>query len=133
MNILKSMVIGGMLAGLLGAATNLPAQVSPSSPVTYSAQQTITIEGMVVRFTFRDPYSLVYVMAPGNAGAMVTWVLQWRAASALRAEDINRHTLTAGDHVVVTGNPARDSRSHRMRMTAIERPADGWMWVGTSD
>lgn len=128
---LKAMVIGGMVVGLLGAATSLPGQTLSSSD-TYSVQQTVTIEGMVVRFTFHDPYSLIYVLAPDKNGAMVTWVVQWRAASALRAEDINGNTLEAGDHVVVTGNPAHDSRSHRLRMKAIERPADGWMWVGIS-
>lgn len=129
MNIWKIMVIGAMLAGPVGAVMSLPAQATLASDA-YSVQQTVTIEGMVVRFTFRDPYSLVYVLTEDKNGTMVTWVIQWRAASALRAEDINHHTLTAGDHVVVTGYPALDARSHRLRMKAIERPKDGWMWVG---
>ncbi|HTW75322.1 MAG TPA: DUF6152 family protein [Steroidobacteraceae bacterium] len=134
MSILKAMVTSGMLAGLLGAVSFPAPAATPSSPDVYSVHQTVTIEGMVVRFTFRDPYSLVYVMTTDKNGTLVTWVLQWLPATALRAEDINRDTLTAGDHVIVTGNPARDPRSHHMRMKAIERPADGWMWVKvTSD
>jgi hypothetical protein len=131
MNMLKAIVIGAMLVGLSGTATNLPARTPPFSDAQL-AKPTVTIEGMVVRFTFRDPHSVVYVMAPDENGTTVTWAVQWRAASALRAEDIYGNTLGAGDYVVITGNPARNYQSHRLRMTAIERPADGWMWVGVT-
>ena len=131
MNMLKAIVIGAMLVGLSGTATNLSARTLPLSDA-HMAKQTVTIEGMVVRFTFRDPESVVYVMAPDKNGTMVTWAVQWRPASALRAEDIDGNTLGAGDDVVITGYPARNDQSHRLRMTAIERPADGWMWVGVT-
>jgi len=131
MNMLKAIVVGAMLVGLSGTATNLPAQALPLSDA-HLAKQTVTIEGMVVRFMFRDPHSVVYVMAADKNGAMVTWEVQWRAASALRAEDIYANTLGAGDYVVITGNPARNYPSHLLHMTAIERPADGWMWVGVT-
>lgn len=135
MKTVKVMLVGATLAGLLGPVASLPAQDRPFSPSTsssstYLADQTVTIEGMVVRFTFRDPHSLVYVMMADKQGNMVTWVVEWRAARSLSGEHIDQNTLVAGDDVVVTGNPTRMPRSHRLRLKAIERPADGWMWVG---
>jgi hypothetical protein len=138
MNTVKVMLVGATLAGLLGPVASLPARGqssshSISSPSTYLENRTLIIEGMVVRFRFRDPHSLVYVMVPDKQGNMVTWVAEWRAARSLSAEQIDRNTLRVGDYVVVTGNPASEPRSHSLRVKAIERPADGWMWVGIAE
>jgi hydrogenase maturation factor len=62
---------------------------------------------------------------------MVNWAVEWGAGGALSADAVKNDTLKPGDKVIVTGNPARDTGSHRLRMRSIERPADGWKWAGT--
>ncbi len=120
-----------VLVGVLGAAAGVPAFAHHSFPATYQVDKMVTIEGTVVEFLFRNPHSFVHVLAPDENGKMVMWAVEWGAGSTLSGAAIDRNTLRPGDKVVVTGNPARDAASHRLRMRAIERPSDGWKWNGT--
>lgn len=126
-----SAVLAAVLGTVLGTAS-LPALAHHSFPATYMVDQSVTIEGTVVQFLFRNPHSFVHVMAPDpKSGQMVLWAVEWGAGATLQSAAIQHDTLKPGDKVIVTGNPARDAASHRIRMRAIERPADGWKWVGT--
>ena len=131
MKTFKTVWLGGMLAGLAGTAVNLPAQAHHSFPATYMVDQTVTIEGTVVQFLFRNPHFFVHVLAPDKNGKMVIWAVEWGAGGSLGADKVKADTIKPGDKVIVTGNPARDAASHRLRMRAIERPSDGWKWAGT--
>lgn len=128
---IKATCAAGMLAGLMATAGSLPAQAHHSFPATYMVDQMVTIQGTVVQFLFRNPHSFVHVMAPDEKGNMVVWAVEWGAGSTLGAASIKNDTLKPGDKVIVTGNPARDASSHRLRMRAIERPSDGFKWAGT--
>ncbi|HEX4025312.1 MAG TPA: DUF6152 family protein [Steroidobacteraceae bacterium] len=127
----KVICMSSMLAGLLGAAAMVPAQAHHSFPATYMVDQTTTIQGTVVQFLFRNPHSFVHVAAQDKSGKTVIWAVEWGAGGALGAANVKSDTLKPGDKVIVTGNPARDAASHRLRMRAIERPSDGWKWAGT--
>jgi Family of unknown function (DUF6152) len=118
----------GVLAGLMAAGT-LPAQAHHSFPATYQVDRMVTIQGTVVQFLFRNPHSFVHVLAPDKNGRMVMWAVEWGASGSLG--NVGKDTIEPGDQVVVSGNPARDDSSHRLRMRAIERPSDGWKWSGT--
>jgi hypothetical protein len=128
MNIFRAGILGLLASGAMVA---VPAYAHHSFPATYMVDQTVTIEGTVVQFLFRNPHSFVHVMAPDKNGKMVIWAVEWGAGGALGADNVKSDTLKPGDKVIVTGNPARDAASHRLRMRAIERPADGWKWAGT--
>jgi len=125
----KAAWASGVLAGLAAALGGAPAQAHHSFPATYMVDQIVTIQGTVVQFLFRNPHSFVHVLAPDEHGKMVIWAVEWGAGGSLG--DINKDTLKPGDKVIVTGNPARDAASHRLRMRAIERPSDGWKWAGS--
>ncbi len=128
MNFRRSWAIG-LVAGLLVGASCLPAQAHHSFPATYVVDQTITIQGTVTQFLYRNPHSFVHVVAPDKSGNMVEWSVEWGGADSLAG--ISHTTLRPGDRVVVIGNPARDADSHRVRMRAIQRPSDGWKWSGS--
>ncbi len=129
MNFRKPWTIG-LVAGLLVGASSLPAQAHHSFPATYLVDQMITIQGTVTQFLYRNPHSFVHVVAPDpKTGSVVEWAVEWGGSDSLAG--ITHTTLRPGDKVVVVGNPARDTDSHRMRMRAIERPSDGWKWSGT--
>jgi hypothetical protein len=119
-----------VLAGVLGSAS-APSFAHHSFPATYQVDKMVTIQGTVVQFLFRNPHSFVHVMAEDKDGKMVTWAVEWGAGSTLGSSSITHDTLKPGDKVIVTGNPARDEASHRLRMRSISRPADGWNWNGT--
>ncbi|HYK91793.1 MAG TPA: DUF6152 family protein [Acidobacteriota bacterium] len=95
---------------------------------TYVLDRTVTIEGTVVEFLFRNPHSVVLVKAPGDGGRPVTWAVEWGDGGQLSRQGIEKDTLKPGDHVIVAGNPSRNSADRRMRMQDIVRSSDGWKW-----
>ena len=94
-----------------------------SFAATYHEDQTTKIEGTLVQFQFRNPHSFVQVDAPDSSGVMQRWGVEWGGAGQLDGQNINRYTLKAGDHVIIMGNPGRNPDEHRIRMTALKRPA----------
>ena len=65
-------------------------------------------------------------------GAIVRYVVEWASPSQLQGK-ISRDTLKAGDHIIITGNPARNADDHRLRLVTLRRPKDGWSWGLASD
>jgi hypothetical protein len=117
---------------LLAAATGLifavGAKAHHSFTATYDENAEIRIEGTLVAFHFRNPHASVDILAEDENGNMVRWGVEWGGAGQLSGQGVTRESLRAGDHVVITGNPARDANSHRLRMRSLLRPADGYGW-----
>jgi hypothetical protein len=130
-------IIAHAFAGAFAAAVfavALPAWSHHSFPATYFIDKSITIEGKVVQFMFRNPHSVIHVLAPAEDGKEVRWAIEWAAAGALaRDGKASREILRPGDIVIITGAPGRNPADHKIRLNAIERPSDGWKWTGKFD
>ncbi|HUA21741.1 MAG TPA: DUF6152 family protein [Bryobacteraceae bacterium] len=113
-----------------GTALSVPAIAHHSFAATYFEDKTITIQGKLVQFLYRNPHSFVHVEAPDDKGVMQTWAVEWGAGGQLSREGVTRESLKPGDVVVITGNPGRNPDDHRIRMQSITRPSDGWNWKG---
>jgi hypothetical protein len=100
-----------------------------SFAATYHEDQTMMIEGELVQFLYRNPHSFVHVMAPDKEGKMQRWAIEWGAISQLNRQGVERFTLKVGDHVQITGAPARNAEDHRLLMRRLVRPADGFTWA----
>jgi DNA/RNA endonuclease YhcR with UshA esterase domain len=128
MNLLKQT---GVALFVLGTVIAAPAQAHHSFPATYFVDQSVTIEGTVVQFLFRNPHSFVHVLAPDKDGTMQRWAVEWGAGGALAQDNVSRDTLKPGDKVVIKGQPGRNPADHRIRMQAIEDKTANWKWAGT--
>lgn len=126
----KAVWAGVAAVSLMAAVASMPLQAHHSFPATYDVEKVVTIEGTVTQFMFRNPHSFVHVLIPSKDGKGVLWAVEWGAAGMLGGQNVQGGTLKPGDKVIITGNPARDKSTHRMRMQAIERPADGFKWSG---
>jgi len=114
----------------LAAGANLYAHHSFAA--TYQESQSVTIEGDLVTFELRNPHSFVNVMVKEPSGTLVRYLVEWGSPSQLQGK-ISRDTLKAGDHIVITGNPARNPDDHRVRLVTLRRPKDGWSWGLAAD
>jgi hypothetical protein len=103
-----------------------------SFSATYLEGQSVTIEGDLVTFELRNPHSFVNVMVKDSSGQMVRYLVEWGSTTQLQGK-ISRDTLKAGDHIVITGNPARNPDDHRLRLVTLRRPKDGWSWGLAAD
>lgn len=110
------------------AAGHGVAEAHHSFTATYFEDRTITIEGRVLQFQFRNPHSFVHVQAPDENGEMTRWAVEWGGSSQLSNQGLAGATLRPGDVVRITGNPGRDPADHRVRMRYLLRPSDGFDW-----
>jgi hypothetical protein len=116
-----------LIAGAFMAAA--PAFAHHSFAATYFEDKTITVEGTLVQFMFRNPHSFVHVEAPDDSGKLETFAVEW-GGGQLSREGVSRDTLKPGDHVIISGNPGRNPEDHHIRMRGIKRPSDGFGWSG---
>ena len=124
---------GLVAAVMVGAALAAVAPLSAhhSFAATYYEDKTVTIEGDLVQFVFRNPHSYVHLEAPDDNGQMQRWAVEWGSGMQLSTQGLSATALKAGDHVIITGAPGRNSDDHRLRMRSITRPKDGFTWNGT--
>ena len=99
-----------------------------SFAATYLEGQTVTIEGQMLQFLFRNPHSFVHMMVKEKDGQMVRYAVEWGGTGQLGEQGVTRETLKPGDVIVVTGSPGRNPNDHRIRMNTLHRPKDGFGW-----
>ena len=115
-----------ILAAILISGTQLYAHHSFTA--TYHEDKTVTIQGKLVQFLFRNPHSFVHVEAPDENGEIQRWAVEWAGLGQLAGTGITRETLKFGDVVIITANPGRNPVEHRLRMVTLKRPSDGFTW-----
>jgi hypothetical protein len=123
----RSVLILGTLIVLAGAGR---AFAHHAFNAEYDGTQKLQIEGVVTEFAWRNPHSFMKIDVMAKDGTTQSWTLEWGSASQLANSQVTRTTLKPGDHVVVSGQAARDPSSHRMLVTDVKRPSDGWEWKG---
>ena len=122
-----------LVAFSLLASFALPVAAHHSFAAVYRADQNIEIEGKVVQFLFRNPHSVLHVLAPDESGTMIRWAVEWQGATQLGASGVSGETIRPGDPVIVTGMPGRIEAEHRMLLVTIKRTTDGFGWGGRAN
>lgn len=118
-----------LLSGAILAA--VPAAYAHHSfSAVYFEDQSVTVEGPIAEFDYRNPHAFVVVRAADASGTLVNYAAEWAGAGRLGRQGILATTLKPGDQVRITGAPSRDASTHRLHLKSIERPADGWTWAG---
>jgi hypothetical protein len=84
----------------------------------------------VAAFEYVNPHAWLHVAALDKAGQLRRVGAEWGNPNGLRQQGIRVDTLRPGDWVIITGSPSRDPTAYKMHLKGIERPADGWTWVG---
>jgi hypothetical protein len=94
----------------------------------YFEERTISMEGELVRFEFRNPHAWVYFMSPDEQGQLREYGGEWSNVNRLVQQGITKNTLQPGDKLIVTGSPSRNASEYAVHVKRLERPADGWKW-----
>jgi Family of unknown function (DUF6152) len=87
--------------------------------------RTVSVEGEIDDIRFVNPHVVLKVRAADST----VYTATWRGPYQLARQGVTIATLKVGDHIVVSGCPPRDPRSHElMPLRAVGRPRDGWTW-----
>lgn len=118
-----------LLASLiLAAAASLPLAAHHSFSAAYFEQESLSIEGEIVSFEYKNPHAWVHVRVAGPDGRPVRYSAEWVSVRRLRRLDISEDTLRAGDRVQITGSPGRNPGERLLHLKEIRRASDGWTW-----
>ena len=117
-----------VLLAAMAIAIGAQAYAHHSFAATYLEDQSVSIEGELVQFLFRNPHSFVHVMVKEKDGSQVRYAVEWGGAGQLGGQGVTRETLKPGDVVVISGSPGRNPADHRIRMVTLRRPKDGFGW-----
>ena len=122
----RTIVVAVALASLILAGS---VSAHHSFAATYRENQSVTIEGQLVQWQLRNPHSIVQMIVHQPDGRDVRYAVEWRGAGELFGQGVRNDTLRVGDHLVITGNPSRQPSDHRVRLTRLVRPKDGFAWT----
>ena len=126
----------GWLRILIAMGVALPAAPANAHHLwgaVYRADQTVTIEGELAQFVFRNPHSLVYLVVRDKQGRETRYAIEWAGAGQLEGKGVTSQTLRVGDHVIITGSPGRFPGDHRLRMVSLRRPKDNFNYDASRD
>jgi Family of unknown function (DUF6152) len=104
-----------------------------AASATYVHGKSVTIEGTLKEFAWRNPHSFMKVEVKDDKGETQLWLIEGAAPNVLAQGGMSSNSLRTGDHVIVSGQPGRVEDDHRMLLEKIERPSDGFKWQGRSE
>ena len=106
----------------ISSATVLDAHHSYAA---FDREHPVSIEGEITQVVFANPHVVLTVRA-ADADYTVEWLSMFQLTGRYH---VQKDTLAAGDHVVVTARATRDPSEHRLSIvTDVRRPSDGWSW-----
>jgi hypothetical protein len=118
-------------AGAAVALLSLTVVASAGAHHSFAAfdeAQEIRIEGTLASFDFVNPHARIELVVTRDDGRELRWNAEWAGAGSLLGQGVSAASLAVGDALVLTGNPARDTEHHALRLTSLLRPADGFAW-----
>jgi hypothetical protein len=111
---------------LTGLVASIPAMAHHSFAAHYFEEQTVRIEGEVVKFEYKSPHAWVYILVKDESGQLQQFSAEWANPNRLQQQGVTTDTLKSGDYVIITGSPGRNPADRKVHLKRIERPSDGW-------
>ncbi|HEU4619750.1 MAG TPA: DUF6152 family protein [Gammaproteobacteria bacterium] len=96
-------------SAILATLAAAPALAHHGTAVNYDASKTITLEGTVTEFRWRNPHSALFLDVTDEHGKVVNYAIELPSPTLLSRGELGwtRHTFKPGDHVVFKVHPSR--------------------------
>jgi hypothetical protein len=112
------MVIG---VGLVVSGARLTGHHAFSSE--YDENKLVTLEGTVTKIEWMNPHAKFFVDVVNQDKSVTNWEFELASPNSLTREGWDRHTLTVGDAITVSGFAAKSGRN--MASTRSVTTAEG--------
>jgi hypothetical protein len=86
----------------------VPAVRAHHSQSEYDLRSKVEVEGTVTKVDWRSPHAWVYVDVTDGKGQKVNWSFELPSPTTLMRRGWTRDSLKPGEHVKVSGAPARN-------------------------
>ncbi len=119
-----------MILALGAVVSTVPAYGHHAFAAYYLEDQTVSIEGQLTEFDYLNPHAWLHIASTDSNGIVQRVSAEWSNPGRLKQQGITKETLKPGDRVIMTGSPARNPSEYKIHLKRLERPADGWAWIG---
>jgi hypothetical protein len=101
--------VGLSLSAAFFTAAVAPALAHHGTAVNYDASKTITLEGTVTEFRWRNPHSALFLDVTDENGTVTNYAIELLSPTLLSRGELGwtRRTFKPGDHVVFEVHPSR--------------------------
>jgi hypothetical protein len=79
-----------------------------SFQATFDADETVTVDGVIKDFRFRNPHVLIYLDVSNDDGTVTNWMAEGSSATGWRRAGWKNSSLKPGDKLRITGNATHD-------------------------
>jgi hypothetical protein len=119
MNVMTRVLV--LVVGLMGAGAPIAAHHAFSSE--YDENKTVTLKGTVTKIEWTNPHARFFVDVVNPDKTVTNWSFELASPNSLTREGWDRHTLTVGDAISVTGYASKSGRN--MASTRAVLTAEG--------
>ena len=116
-----------LLAFAVVVCVTTPTVAHHSFALYYLEDDTIEVEGELVKFEYKNPHSWVHLEGQEGLSARKVYAAEWSGTSRLESDGIDKNFLKPGDRVRIWASPNRNPNDNRIRLKRIRR-SDGWEW-----
>jgi len=97
------------LSMALAIAVAAPALAHHGTAVNYDSSKTMTLEGTVTEFRWRNPHSTLFLDVTDESGTVINYAIELPSPTLMSRGELGwtRHTFKPGDHVVFQVHPSR--------------------------
>lgn len=104
------------------ALTGAPADAHHASAPFYDNTKSVTAEGVVTRFLFRNPHSFLFLDGEDENGETIAWEIEMGTAVSMSRRGWTPQTIQVGDRIRVVGQPSRAPGTHGICCAEIMQP-----------
>ncbi len=124
MRILLWTAAAAVVIAALAVWTGAPADAHHASAPFYDNTKSVTAEGVVTRFLFRNPHSFLFLDGEDGNGGVINWEVEMGTAVSMSRRGWTPQTIRVGDRIRVVGQPSRAPGTYGICCAEILR-ADG--------
>ena len=118
---MRGRIAGMMLGALLLSGTLVNAHHAFSSE--YDENKVVTFKGTVTKIEWTNPHARFFIDVVNQDKTVTNWSFELASPNSLTREGWDRHTLTVGDAISVSGYAAKSGKT--MASTRTVTTAEG--------
>jgi hypothetical protein len=116
-------IIGIAVVGLALGASARPLAGHHAFSSEYDENKLVTLKGTVTKIEWMNPHAKFFIEVVNPDKSVTNWEFELASPNSLTREGWDRHTLTIGDAISVSGFAAKSGRN--MASTRSVTTADG--------
>jgi hypothetical protein len=105
---MKMKTITRFAAGIALSVAMVSVTMAHHSQSEYDSRKKVEVEGTMSKLEWKSPHAWIHVDVINAKGEKVNWHFELPSPNTLMRRGWTRDSLKAGDHVKVTGSPARN-------------------------